>query len=130
MKEDMSHVRTAVYLIETDNSKQVQKEKLGGRKIIDLGGDGYKVDIRSVYDKDPYNLCDGHINRNIRAALAMIDMSKPYVVVDSIQRVGDTDSVEVLFRVNGCVNLDQVSLTINDQTQTILTNGKCNQLLA
>jgi len=37
MKEDISHVRTAVYLIETDNSKQIQKEKLGGRKITKLG---------------------------------------------------------------------------------------------
>ncbi|MFN9899864.1 MAG: hypothetical protein ACK55Z_13960 [bacterium] len=53
-------------------------------------------------------------------------MSKPYIVVDSIQRIGQTDSVEVTFRVNGCANLDEASVTINNQTRTLLLNGKCN----
>ena len=76
-----------------------------------------------------YNLYDGHINRNIRAALTMIDMSKPYYVVDSIKRVGTTDTVEVTFKVNGCIDLDMASVQIGNQERLLLINGYCNQLL-
>lgn len=62
-----------------------------------------------------YKLYDGHINRNIRAALTMIDMSKPYYVVDSIKRIGTTNTVEVTFKVNGCVDLDEASVEIGNQ---------------
>jgi len=32
---------------------------------------------------------DGHINRNIRASLALIDMSKPYIFVNSYKDLGN-----------------------------------------
>jgi len=60
----------------------------------------------------------------------MIDMSKPYFVIERVEKAGDgTDSVEVSFRVNGCVNLDSASVVINGDTQTLVRNGYCNQLL-
>lgn len=129
MTADISHVKCAIYLIETDNSKVVEPAKLGGRRLINLANGSYAVDLRSIYDTDMYNLCDGHINRNIRAALTMIDMSKPYIVVDSIQRVGTTDTVEVTFRVNGCVDINQASVQLDNSKSFLLVDGYCNQLL-
>jgi hypothetical protein len=78
MSADMSHVRTAVYLFELDDSKKVQPEKLGGRSVIRGTNGDFQVDLASIYDRDMYDLDDGQINRNLRAMLSMIDMSKPY----------------------------------------------------
>lgn len=81
MKKDMSHVRTAVYLIEADDSKQINPQLVGGRRIItNLNStvpNDYQIVFDSINDTVEYDLCDGHINRNIRAILSMIDLSKP-----------------------------------------------------
>ena len=38
---------------------------------------------------------DGHINRNIRLAMALIDMTKPYIMVDRILRI-KTEGIDLL----------------------------------
>ena len=65
---------------------------------------------RSVYDRVPFNLYDGHINRNIRAAMALIDLTKPYIWVKSAKYLEKTDQVEVLFKINGCINITEVNV--------------------
>lgn len=54
---------------------------LGGHRIIGDVGSVYQVDLDSIYDTSLYELCDGHVNRNIRAILAMADLSKPQIIV-------------------------------------------------
>ena len=71
---------------------------------------------QSIYDRVPYNLYDGHINRNIRAAMALIDLSRPYIWVKRATRIIKTGQVEVLFTINGCINITEVNVTVNDNT--------------
>lgn len=88
---------------------------------------------RSVYDRVPYNLYDGHINRNIRAAMALIDLTKPYIWVKSAKYLEKTDQVEVLFKINGCINITEVNVQVNDDIRYQLANTTdetyCNHLV-
>ena len=78
--------------------------------------DEYYVSKSSIYDQVPYNLYDGHINRNIRAAMALIDLSKPYIWIKRATHIVKTDQVEVLFTVNGCINITEVNVYVNADT--------------
>ena len=83
--ESQENVRCAVYLIETDNNKNPSAKTYGGRDIerSDSSGD-YQVMKTSIEDRNTFSGFDGHINRNIRLATAMIDMSKPYLYIKKI----------------------------------------------
>lgn len=60
---------------------------LGGR-LINKNADGsIRVNIDSVNGFDAQY--DGHINRNIRSILALIDMSKPYIEVSEFKEIGN-----------------------------------------
>ena len=87
----------------------------------------------SVYDRDKYNLFDGHINRNIRAAMAVIDLAKPYIWVTRATHIPATDQVEFKFQINGCINITEVSVVINSTTSYQLANETdetyCNYLV-
>ena len=76
------------------------------------------VSKQSIYDRVPYNLYDGHINRNIRAAMALIDLSRPYIWVKRATRIIKTGQVEVLFTINGCINITEVNVAVNDNENT------------
>ena len=51
---------------------------------------------------------DGHINRNIRLATAMIDMSKPYINVERITRGSKDDELDISFVVSGCAEINAI----------------------
>ena len=95
------------------------------------------MDKKSVYDAVTYNLYDGHINRNIRAAMAMIDLTKPYIWVTRATYIKETDQVEVKFKINGCINITEVSVVVNggssDAENYLLANATdetyCNHLV-
>ena len=79
-----------------------------------------------------YNLYDGHINRNIRAAMAMIDLTKPYIWVTRATYIKETDQVEVKFKINGCINITEASVITNGERTVIVTeddNNVCNYLV-
>ena len=76
------------------------------------------VSKQSIYDRVPYNLYDGHINRNIRAAMALIDLSRPYIWVKRATRIIKTGQVEVLFTINGCINITEVNVAVNNNENT------------
>ena len=48
--------------------------------------------------------------------MTMIDISKPYIYVSNITKVKveGKDLVQVDFKLNGCVNITEVSYSIND----------------
>ena len=83
--------------------------------------DGLQVIPDSVRNKTLDAGFDGHINRNIRLAMTLIDMSKPYIMVDRIFKIkiDGLDQLQIEFKLYGCVNVTNVSYTVND-TETVL----------
>ena len=79
--ETQENVRCAVYLIEADDNKNPLDNTFGSREIVKMADneEDYQVLRSSVEDREKSSGYDGHINRNIRLAMAMIDMSKPYI---------------------------------------------------
>ena len=72
---------------------------------------------------------NGNINRNIRAALALIDMTKPYIQVNNAKFLQGSQQVEINFQINGCINITEVSVAVNDEQTIIATeadNNTCN----
>ena len=71
------------------------------------------------------------MNRNIRLAMTMIDMSKPYVYVQGIEEIengGKDLHYLVSFTVNGCATINEVSYTLNSHDRQVLAyTGYCNQ---
>ena len=73
-----------------DHSKDPSEELYGSRqfKVImdehDVTEGGRQVTKSSIYDTTHYHY-DGHINRNIRACMALIDMAKPYITLVSYE---------------------------------------------
>ena len=68
---------------------------------------------------------DGHINRNIRLAMALIDMAKPYIHIERITKitVDGTDKLSIDFNINGCIDIAQVYWTQNGTTIEYLPGG-------
>lgn len=64
--------------------------------------------------------------------MALIDMTKPYIMVDKIQKIKieGKDHLQVEFKLNGCVNVTEVSYSINGTAPIVLTtSGYCNYLV-
>ena len=59
---------------------------------------------------------NGLINRNLRLAMTMIDMSKPYIALQDLRKIKieGKDVLKIEFRLNGCVNITEVSYSINN----------------
>jgi hypothetical protein len=72
------HVRSAIYIVETDNSKEPPEDLLGSRLIK-----GATVLKQSVMERNGQH--DGHVNRNIRIALALIDLAQPQIEVIEVK---------------------------------------------
>lgn len=91
-----------MYLIEMDDMKNPPENSYGARDF-QLSNSGQNVtNLSSIYFSDSkYN---GHINRNIRAVIALIDMAKPYVVIESVEQKGN--ELEVAFKINGCSEIN------------------------
>ena len=93
--ESQENVRCAVYLIETDNNKNPKDSTYGSREINeDSEGSGFQVLRSSIEDRELDNGFDGHINRNIRLAMTMIDMSRPYLYVQKIEDISNEGGEE------------------------------------
>lgn len=83
-RNDTTSVRSATYLIETHNSKHPSVSSYGGRYVKrSPDSSDFQVLRSSIDDQASGSYSNGNINRNIRAAIAMIDLSKPYIWVIS-----------------------------------------------
>ena len=88
------------------------------------------VTRNSVEERDPEKMFDGHINRNLRLATSMIDMSKPYIYVNAIKQVEGVSHVfEISFVVNGCGSINKVFVERNGSRRNVATRGYCNHNL-
>ena len=47
--------------------------------------------------------------------MALIDLSKPYIWVKKATHIVKTDQVEVIFTINGCINITEVNVIVNDK---------------
>jgi len=57
---------------------------------------------------------DGHVNRNIRLALALIDLSKPSIEIVSYSSSDESgEKITVKWRVNGCHTLEEAYALVN-----------------
>jgi hypothetical protein len=76
------------------------------------------------------NLFDGHVNRNIRLALALIDMVQPSIEIVSEDVNTKADEVTLIWRVNGCYQLNQARATIgtSEPHNVLPSPGHCNYL--
>lgn len=86
-----------------------------GKRLIQKAGaaDGnMKIKKESVHEMN--GKYDGHINRNIRLALATIDLSRPYIQIVDYQNLAN-DKVEVTWQVNGCHTLNEARAIVNGQ---------------
>ena len=110
-------VRTATFKIYTGDANP-STALYGGRQIYKETDDSedFRVLRSSIYDFIPYNLFDGHINRNIRAAISMIDLTAPYIWLTRGTYIEVTNQVEVAFKVNGCIDITEVSVIVNGET--------------
>jgi hypothetical protein len=65
------NVRSAIYIVETDGSKRPSERLLGSRQIS-KDNEG-RVIVESDSVKGRGNMYDGHINRNIRLVLELLE---------------------------------------------------------
>ena len=84
-------MRSATFLIETSDEKDPNEKTYGSREIISGANGDYQVTRSSIEDRSESNGYDGHINRNIRLAITMIDMAKPYIKVTSVEKAEGLD---------------------------------------
>ena len=65
--------------------------------------------------------------------MALIDLSKPYIWLKRATHIVKTDQVEVLFTINGCINITEVNVYVNADTTYQLANTTdatyCNHLV-
>ena len=67
--------------------------------------------------------------------MALIDLSRPYIWVKRATRIIKTGQVEVLFTINGCINITEVNVAVNDNENTTYQLAKitdetyCNHLV-
>lgn len=107
-----------------DDSKNPPENSYGQRNVVTLTSNKTFTDLASVLSSESkYN---GHINRNIRVQLALIDMAKPYVQITQVTQL-KSGQMEVKFQINGCTKIDSVTASVN-QTSALIsqTTGFCN----
>jgi hypothetical protein len=75
-KDAYSQVRAAIYIVETDDLKRPPENFLG-RRLVSKSSSRLRIKPDSVMQAN--NEFDGHINRNIRLTLSLIDSSKPSI---------------------------------------------------
>lgn len=103
-------MRSAIYIVETDSSKEPREDFLGSRLIASASK---TVQKQSVLEKNGEH--DGHVNRNIRIALALLDMVLPQIEVVEVKAINET-SQRVTWRVNGCHSINQAHVLIHNAT--------------
>jgi hypothetical protein len=81
--------------------KQPPEYLLGSRLVTK----GLKMSVNPDSVQEINGEYDGHVNRNIRIALAMLDMSKPHIEIVNI--TNDEALASVTWRVNGCHTIDE-----------------------
>lgn len=81
----LDHISTAIYLIEMDDSKNPPENSYGQRNVVTLVSKDKFTELASVLSNE--SKFNGHINRNIRVQLALIDMAKPYIQITKVNQL-------------------------------------------
>lgn len=129
------NIRAAIYIVETDSNKHPNQKYLGGRQVQQMpsvvnGEQTTKMRVNPESILEYNSLFDGHVNRNIRLALALIDLSKPYIEITSYKE--SDGKVEITWQVNGCYKLNEARIVVNGvEGESLIPKGKegrCNYM--
>ena len=63
--------------------------------------------------------------------MALIDLAKPYIWVVGMTFYEESSTVEVTFKVNGCIQINQVSALLDEERKVLATSEDdhvCNYL--
>ena len=116
-----SEVKTNLYLIEASTNKSPEESSFGKRSegdkcILKLFSNAYE----SQLDENECTKCeenDGHVTRNVRVTLAMIDMAAPYIVPKKAKKNGK--NLKVSFAVGGSINVDKAFILYDDYDKVV-----------
>ena len=63
--------------------------------------------------------------------MTMIDMSKPYIMIERIKKEEffGVGKLIIDFKLNGCVTVNEVYYVVNDVQELLSINGYCNHLV-
>ena len=64
--------------------------------------------------------------------MALIEMSKPFIKIEKIQKIANTNRLEMTFTLNGCINVTEVTIWVNTDNYEIAEEGHegyCNWLV-
>ena len=106
-----------MYLFETDNKKAPYESTYGSREVDKAS---------SISGRNRKG--DGHINRNLRASMALIDMAKPYIKVTQSKQT--KTQIDLKFIVKGCITVDSAKVVVKSGDEVLFTKdmgkGNCN----
>ena len=89
------------FLVETSNSKRPREEKLGNNNnLLEASSSG-----------------SGHVTRNIRLSLLLIDLVEPYIDISKIQSLsGNGTEIAVDWSVGGSMTIDKADLFVGKKS--------------
>ena len=99
--------RCLVYLVETSMAKNPTQYTLGDRE-----------DMLSMGTRH-----DGHVPRNLRLSLMLVDMAKPYVQLVSLKKSGERE-LTISYAVGGCLEVDKTYVELRRDGKTIASSAK------
>jgi hypothetical protein len=64
---------------------------------------------------------EGEVNKNIRASLALMEMTKPYIEINEVSPP-ESKEIKVTFTISGCLQLDPLSILLKDKSNNTITS--------
>ena len=94
--EPLSELASASLRVLADSDPNPDVVLYGSREVVyedsnDMQNSVFQVTVDSVASLDNSESYNGHINRNIRLAMGMIDLAKPYFQIDKILAIQEED---------------------------------------
>lgn len=109
-------IKTNLYLIEAAMNKDPEESSFGEKSnndkcILELFGNPFEGEINSKECTECETM-DGHVSRNVRVSLSMIDMAAPYIVPNKPEKKGK--ATKVSFAVGGSITVDKAFILYDD----------------
>ncbi len=125
LKYNKNSIRMPLYVIETDYSKEPSESTLGSVEGIKEKGNTFNNNSKGTSK-------DGHVSRNIRICLALLDMTIPSIW--DIKELKEQDGLHVKWMVHGALKVDETYIqyeytddkgaTLTKKTEVLTGEGK------
>ena len=147
--EDQKKVKTLVYLVDIDNSKKPPEFTLGGRFYDYVGVTGNTLKNKNISGifanegeviQDKTRIVNGHINRNLRVIMGLLQATQPVVELLGYAEGGKqtndgtlpspSSELTLYWRVIGCAQrINGLGYKVNDDKKYRYNTSLKNQLL-